>query len=190
MNRRKKIELDKLKNRDLDESLKKHVEEVATEALQQGKVIEKPKPSISTVRLRNLRNLVDKYDPNYRAINSLKPRDKDAFLEDMMAIYVPNVLNDIPGVLNRMETMNDYIKSLESLNYKLQDQNLKAYKYLKWTVHKYHDPAEALPDDPEELGDIDPMDIILNQKKKRGGIKHPKKKTKTKPKSNNKAKNS
>jgi hypothetical protein len=184
MNRREKRELDRLKKQDLDVSLAQYK---AEEALAEEKPAEVKSvisgTSISTVRLRNLTELVEKYDQVYRNISVAASKDREAILEEVMSIYIPNVLNDITGVLSRMEVMTNYIKFLELKNNTLKKQNEKAYTYLKWTVNKFHDPAEALPDNPEDLGDVDPRDIIVNQKRKVGIKRSTKKKTKAKPKS-------
>lgn len=177
MNRRQKRELDKIKNRDMDESLSLYNEGLKAE----GNFEFDKKQSISTVRLRNLTKMVEEYDGKYRNMHLLPSKDKDRILNEIMSIYIPNVINDIPGILNRMEIMNDYIRYLEIKNTELNNKYVKAYSYLGWTVNKYYDPAEALPDNPAELGDIDPKDIVASPRRK-GGVKNPRKKTKSKPK--------
>lgn len=111
-------------------------------------------------RLKQLQALVDKYDALYKQLNRMSRHEQAQVLPGITEIYVPNVLNDIPSVLSRMDVQARYIEHLEKLNVRYKGQIRKAYAYLKWTNNDYYDVAECLPDDPAELDGIDPLEII------------------------------
>lgn len=128
-------------------------------------------------RLKQLQALVDRYDALYRQLNRMSRHEQARVLPDITEIYVPNVLNDIPSVLNRVDVQARYIEHLEKLNVRYKSQIRKAYAYLKWTNNDYYDVAECLPDDPAELDGIDPLEIItpprrsIKKKKSRAKVK-------------------
>ena len=136
-------------------------------------------------RLKQLQALVDKYDALYRQLNRMSRNEQARVLPDITEIYVPNVLNDIPSVLSRVDVQARYIEHLEKLNVRYKGQIRKAYAYLKWTNNDYFDVAECLPDDPAELGDIDPLEIITpprrSNKNKSKSSKKVKPQSKAKP---------
>lgn len=116
--------------------------------------------SVSTLRLRSLWQLKEKYHPVLLDIQAGKydSRAADKNMDLIIKYYIPNILADFPGMLNKIDSLQREVERLESINVQLVKQRDKAYKWNQsgkklnsndWKINQYFDSAEHLEDDPE-----------------------------------------
>lgn len=92
-----------------------------------------------TIRLRALNELKNKYHPMYDSLHQYTARQKEKVLEQIVTIYIPNVMRDFPLLLDKIETQRKYIKHVEKERDEYLEQKNKAYKKLGLKISQFHD---------------------------------------------------
>ena len=109
--------------------------------------------TISTVRLRQLHELRDMFHQQYLDIGKYNRRERDAVMENIIAVYIPNVLLDFPALLGRIASLERYVERVETDRKQLKDQAVKAYRYAGYTWNDFCDTMCHLPSNPKDLED-------------------------------------
>lgn len=99
---------------------------------------------ISRERLETITYLCNKYNEIYLNMNTNKysGKLKERMLDEIVKIYIPNVLRDLPAILNKIESQKSYIQHVEEQKNEYEKRYRKAYKKLKWKVSEYYDFGE------------------------------------------------
>jgi len=103
-----------------------------------------------TIRLRALNELKDKYHPMYTSLNQYKAQQREKVLEQIVSMYIPNVMRDFPFLLERIDTQKKYIKHIEKERDLYLEQKNKAYKKLGLKISQFHDTWDPSFDLEEE----------------------------------------
>jgi len=102
-----------------------------------------------TLRLRALNELKNKYHPMYLALNEYKGMMRQKVLDQLVSIYIPNVVRDFPMLLEKIEIQKKYIKHVEKERDSYLEQRNKAYKRLGFKISQFHDTWEPSIEDQE-----------------------------------------
>lgn len=100
------------------------------------------KTNYTTMRLRALEDLVEKHHESYKNIFQLGKKGQDEVIEALISEYIPNVLHDIPALIEQIKKQTEYIQEVKEELVDVTKQRDRAYKKLGWTINKFVDNGE------------------------------------------------
>lgn len=100
------------------------------------------KTNYTTMRLRALKELKEKHHENYQNIFQMGKKGQDDVIDALISEYIPNVLHDLPSLIDIIEKQNEYIQEVKEEIVDVTKQRDRAYKKLGWTINKFVDNGE------------------------------------------------
>ena len=111
------------------------------------------KSSVSTLRFNVLLEMLEKYHKDYIRIFQFGKRGKKSVVNDIIDIYIPNIVRDFPALINKIVMLEKYVLDIEKENRELKKQRDKAYKACGWKIYQFYDSAEHIDINSFEEGE-------------------------------------
>lgn len=104
--------------------------------------------SVSTYRLKALVDLLETYHRDYIKCFQFGKRLKKQVIDDILSVYIPNIIRDFPSLVNKIHSLEDHVSFLEKELKEVTKQRNKAYTFCGWKQYQFFDSAEHI--DPND----------------------------------------